>query len=341
MIDNEKSIQLIRELHRQHSFDFWLVHNVVPIGSYGIYREAKRLGVPIVQYLHNYGLFSVGGSLWLRGGVNTKPLHENYFSEIFYGAWQGSQLKSTFKAIALLWLRRSGWLSSVKSWVTLSNFMRDRLIEERCLEPFNTFSVPHSWDSSVHCDANNLKFSGYLFLGRLTEEKGIVVLLEAWDFLRVRLGTRCPMLHIAGSGPLTGDVLKATQRNEFITFHDWVDAEKKESLLTGCRAVVVPSLWWEPLGLTAYEAFDYSKPVLAASIGGLSETVVHGVSGFSHKPGDYKTLIDQILIFEADINLARTMGKNGKNWLINNTSRTEWLAAFDEVVNFTLQIKSF
>ena len=97
--------------------------------------------------------------------------------------------------------------------------------------------------------------------------------------------------------------------------------------------MIAPSLWWEPLGLVTYEAYDYSKPMLAAASGGLSETVQHGTTGMLHRPGNAGELAEQILLLESNSSRRLEMGRRGREWLLANTGRTDWLRKFDDVLN--------
>lgn len=60
----------------------------------------------------------------------------------------------------------------------------------------------------------------------------------------------------------------------------FVKGKTKDDLLQGCRALRAPSFWWKPLGLIAYGAYEFGRPVLAGASGGLKETVIEGKAGF-------------------------------------------------------------
>src|SRR5207248_3454338 len=57
---NRPVLAELRQLHEEVKPDVWLLHNVVPVVSLGVYRLAKELGVPILQWLHNYRPISPG-----------------------------------------------------------------------------------------------------------------------------------------------------------------------------------------------------------------------------------------------------------------------------------------
>jgi glycosyltransferase involved in cell wall biosynthesis len=169
----------------------------------------------------------------------------------------------------------------------------------------------------------------YLFLGRLVQEKGISTMLEAWRLLEKRLGDACPRLVIAGSGPEEARVQHAATRMKKVVAVGFVAGEQKESLLRGCRALIAPSIWWEPLGLIVYEAYDHGRPVLAARSGGLTETVNPGFTGYLHAPGDAAALADDVERMEAlGPQGRRAMGQEGRRWLVANADSDQWLDRF-------------
>jgi glycosyltransferase involved in cell wall biosynthesis len=305
-----------------------LFHNIYPVGSPSLYRAARDRKVPVIQYLHNFRPFSVGGTLFVNGRVCDDSLRGKYGAEVRAGVWQNSVLKSAVFALMLKMLHRSGWLRSVKTWIAISDFMRDRIVEAGLVPPERIHTVRHSWDAMP--EAPPTEDAGYyLFLGRLVETKGVIPLLDAWDALRAQLGARTPHLQIAGVGPLEEVVSQRVSRNPCISHLGHIDRETKREALRRCRAVVVPSVWWEPLGLVVYEAYDFAKPVLAARSGGLTETVHPGLTGFLHAPGDVSSIVKDVLALEAASESSRiSMGRNGREWLLREASPRAWQRRF-------------
>ncbi len=312
-----------------------LTHNLYPVASPAIYHAAKQRQIPVIQYLHNFRPFSVGGTLYSRGRILDDALHGNFGPELREGAWQGSVIKSALFATMLQMLYASGWLQNVRTWIAISDFMRDQLINAGAVPPDRIFTLRHSWDARPM--APDVSDQGtYLFLGRLVEEKGIATLCQAWDLLRSKLGAATPFLHIAGEGPLLPLVQSHAASNPSIRMLGLIDGQQKIRELTDCRALIAPSTWWEPLGIVVYEAFDYAKPVLAASSGGLTETVAPGTTGFLHEAGNAESLMQDVLKLESMSTDARAdMGKKGREWLLRETSILAWQERFDHILQNT------
>lgn len=352
MIYNPEAITQLREHHYRFKPDLWLVHNVFPVGSAGVFREAQRLKVPIVYYCHNFRPFSVNGYCWApgsetaQGKVAGNGLSLNFWQEIKTGAWQNSKLKTAWFAVVLLLVHRLGWFESVRAWIAISDFVRTKFIEGGLPEE-KVITLKHSLDlekqvslnsfDEQEADVQNSNSRVFLFMGRLSEEKGIHVLLEAWRLFIQKAETPV-CLQIAGEGPLKELVEKAASiAQDKIVFLGHVDGEQKHKILSNCSAMVVPSVWWEALGMVVHEAYLYSKPVLASRSGGLVETVHHGQTGLLHPPGDVQALARHFGELTAlNTDELDEMGLRGRYWLNKEANPEIWKEKFQNILKSVL-----
>jgi glycosyltransferase involved in cell wall biosynthesis len=321
MWDNPESRRRLRREAAKLRPDVLLFHNLIPVASFGLYDESRKLGLPVLNYIHNFRPFSPSGTMWHGGMVR----------DVFGRAWENSLTKTAMLALHLRRLRASGWLDAVDRWIAISEFMRAKFVEAGIPESKIT-TLRHCWTPKV-AEPSEEDQGYYLFLGRLVPEKGVGTLLEAWQTLERRLGGACPKLVIAGTGPEESKVMAAAARDETIEYAGFVAGEAKQRLLAGCRAVLAPSIWWEPLGLIVYEAYDHGKPVIAARSGGLVETVREGEGGFLHLPGSSDSLVETILRLEEIGHEGRArMGMTGRQWLLKKASPEVWKQSFVEIV---------
>lgn len=334
MLYHPAAVRTITEASDTEKSQAWIVHNVIPVASLGVYREARRRGVPIIQFAHNFRPFSTTSYLWADGPLPPRPWAANYLREIRCAAWQDSRLKTAWLAGVLTFLHVSGWLESVKAWVAVSEFVR-QIFMQAGIPPERVFALRHAWKPLPEAP-QAAEEDYYLFLGRLIEAKGVKTMVEAWERLRACLGDRTPKLCVAGDGPLASWMGDQARLNPCLRFLGHVSGEKKERLLTRCRGVIVPSLWWEPLGLVVYEAYDHAKPVLAAASGGLTETVRHRLTGLQHAPGNAAELAGHVQELEADADQRRQLGVAGREWLLTNASEDAWRQRFHEIVRFAV-----
>ncbi|MDQ8188865.1 glycosyltransferase [Roseibacillus persicicus] len=329
---NQDSAKELRQRVSRFEPNGLLCHNLYPIGSPSVYATARKLDLPVLQYIHNFRPFSVGASLWAGNRITEESLHGQFWSEVKSGSWQNSVFKSAIMACVLKNLHCQGWLESIVCWVAISDFMRDKFIEAGIPEE-KVVTLRHSWDSGL-CEANARKERDYyLFLSRLVPEKGVMCLLDAWAILEKEMGASCPRLLIGGTGSEEEKVMLAAQNSKKIEFVGFVEGVEKTVLIQGCRAMLAPSIWWEPLGLVTYEAYDNCRPMIAAASGGLSETVVPGKTGWLHSPDSAEQLAATILECEEFGPKGRQdYGMAGKSWLKANASPKQWRHDFGSIL---------
>lgn len=330
--DNPDSRAKLREAVGLCRPEVLLFHNLIPVGSLGLYDEAAQLELPVVQYIHNFRPFSPSGTMWVGGRIHEGGLHGNPWPEVFGRAWESSFLKTLLIATYQSRLLRGGGLSSIRRWIAVSEFMRGKFVEAG-VPADRIVTLRHCWKSRAETLAEP-ESGHYLFLGRLVPEKGIATMLDAWRLLEKRLGDACPRLVIAGSGPEEARVQQAATRMKKVVPVGFVAGDAKERLLNGCRALVAPSIWWEPLGLIVYESYDHGRPVLAARSGGLTETVIPGVTGFLHAMGDAEGLAADVERMESLGRHGRAaMGAAGRDWLVANACPRQWLEEFTAILH--------
>lgn len=130
-----------------------------------------------------------------------------------------------------------------------------------------------------------------LLLCRLTEEKGIRVVLDAV----ARLPRELPFsLTIGGRGPLEPVVRQAAAGDVRITFAGFVQGDAKHALLQSADHLLIPSLWYENAPVAVIEAAAYRIGLIGSRIGGIPELVVEGQSGWLFEPGNAASLADII-----------------------------------------------
>ncbi|MGI9112097.1 MAG: glycosyltransferase, partial [Gaiellaceae bacterium] len=181
-------------------------------------------------------------------------------------------------------------IESADAVVTCSRFMRSELARAGVEAGFLPWPIdPPSPDFSPVPAEEPL----FLFTGRLSAEKGVDVLLRAFGLLRAR-GTAA-RLRIVGDGPERARLerlMGSLELEPAVEFAGWVPRSEIEHELAPAWALVAPSTWAEPLGLTALEAIVRGVPVVASATGGLAETVEPGVTGLLFRNGDVEALAD-------------------------------------------------
>lgn len=327
---NPRSIARVRGMHHNQHSNFWLAHNILPVLSPSVLREARRQRVPTALYLHNYRPFSVSGSLWAGDSLAPGGLRKNFLREIIWGAWQESVPRSAWMAAVLLTAHALGWYRHVDAWIAVSDFVRQRFIEAG-VPAQKVHVLPYPFTPG---DSKSAEHPGkhFLFLGRLTAAKGVLVLLRAWEIVRAQCPVNCPKLIIAGEGELQKDVIAAAAASGgSIEYHGNVTGPAKQQIIADSIAMIVPSIWWDPYPTVIYESFDAARPVLGARSGGIPESVGDTGRGLLHQPGDSETLASHILRLHSEPELATSLGENARRWLMANSGVQFWWDRFSQI----------
>lgn len=259
-------------------------HNTFPLVSPAVYGTCREQGVAVVQTLHNYRLLCPSATFFRDG----KPCEDCLgrtppWPAIVHACYRGSRAQTAVVAAMLTAHRmRRTWARDVDVFVALTAFSRQKFIEGGV--PANRIAIKPNFaepDPGAGQDAR----SGYLFAGRLVEEKGIRTLLRAWTTPGVDA-----RLRIAGDGPLAAEVMAAAERCSNIEYIGPLAREALHGEMRRAQALVFPSLWYEGFPVTIAEAFACGLPVIASRIGSLAEIVEDGRTGRLFTAGDSRAL---------------------------------------------------
>ena len=285
---SSESYHILRQRLRKRRYDLVHVQNFFPLISPSIYYAARAEGVPVVQSLRNYRLVCPNAALFRDGRVCEDCLGRTMpWPAVVHGCYRDSRVASAPVALmsgAHRYLRT--WQRMVAVYIALTRFSREKLIEGGL--PADRIVVkPNFVEGAARPGAGA---GGYaLFVGRLSPEKGLATLLEAWR----QLGGALP-LKIVGEGPLAPSVEAAAAGNRSIEWLGRRPLAEVYELMGEARFLVLPSEWYEPFGRVAIEAFARGTPVIAAALGGMAEMVDDGRTGRLYPAGDAAALAERV-----------------------------------------------
>lgn len=260
-------------------------HNTFFMMTPSVYDACREEGVAVVQSLHNFRLVCMN-ALFLRNGRICELCHpKSHASGIRHRCYRRSFLLSAFLAdmIGYHW-RRGIWEKKVDRFIVATEFTRKQFI--RIGLPAHKVDVkPHFVDGAV--DVRQKIDGGYaLYVGRLSGEKGIKVLLDAWAGLQ-----EIP-LYIAGSGPLAPYLQGRIGRGELkhVQAMGFLDKNRYEQVFNSASVLIVPSVCYENFPRVVVEAYARGIPVVASRTGSLQEIVHEGETGALFIPSDIEDL---------------------------------------------------
>lgn len=333
MVKNPRVLQELRDLQASVRADVWLLHNVQPVVSLEVYRLAGQLGVPIIQWLHNYRPVSPSGTLFANGNPLNPGDKRLVWKEILAGSWRNSRLQTALSAAAYARCFRRGDFESVKAWVGVSEHMMKLFAASGKLPPDRLHALRHAWDRNPLSDQAG-EDGYFLFLGRTLTSKGIGFLVNLFSLPEL---SGCKLI-VAGDGEDRPEWEKVSPPN--VIWLGWVEHGEKTRLIARCTAVLFPSLWEEPLSTIAYEAYEQEKPVVSSNTGGMPEIVLPGETGYLLPPGVDAPWIDAILGFNKNPDLAKRMGAFARSWLEEVVSADAWNRGFDKIAATVIDLES-
>ncbi|MDN4082578.1 glycosyl transferase [Paenibacillus polymyxa] len=321
----------IKELLLRVKPDVVHVHNFFPVISPSVYHACERLGVPVVQTLHNYRLICPAATFMRGNEVCEKCLHGTLLHSIRHGCYRGSQLQTIPVAAMIKFNELIGtWQHKVSRYIALTEFARDKFAESGI--PLDRIAVKPNF---IHHQTVKAKYDPndryLLFVGRISAEKGVRNLLQAWSQLEDRGGLR---LVIIGDGPQKAE-LAAAYSQEDIQFLGKQDGDTVLDCMSRAMYVMVPSIWYEGFPMTIVESYSVGTPVLCSRIGALEEVVEDGVTGFHFQHDDLeniKTVIRRAVAYE---NYAAMRQKVAENYAAHYTEEVnvkQLLAIYSEAM---------
>ena len=253
-------------------------------------KTLKKYNIPVVMTLHDYKLISPNYNLLRRGKIWEKSRPDKYYKCFFDRCVKDSYLKSlicTVEAYLHKWLRV---YNEVDAFISPSRFLMNKFKEfgfKREIIYLPNPLLPDA-DQSGRGDENAMgKY--ILYFGRLSEEKGIGDLIKAFSLLKTSY-----KLVIAGAGPQKEELEKVAKEKGLeknIIFAGRKQGVNLWKLVKEAEFVVAPSCWYENAPYSVIEAMGLTKVVVCANIGGLSEIVKDGESGFLFEAGNVNKLI--------------------------------------------------
>ena len=282
----------VRQLISTNKIELMSVHNFFPLVSPSIYYAARAEGVPVVQTLHNYRLLCPAATFLRDGKICEDCLGKAVpWRGLVHKCYRKSLLQ-TGAAVGMITAHKvlGTWRRMVDYYIALTPFMRDKFVaggfpRERIVVKPNSVE-----DTGVGSGQED----HFLFVGRLSEEKGATVLLRAWKTAKTSR-----KLKIIGTGPDEMNLRAMAAGLANVEFLGQVSSERVRAEMGGAAALVFPSIWYEGLSRVVTEAFSKGIPIIASDVGPLSTIVKDGQNGVLFKVGDSADLATKLAEFPA------------------------------------------
>lgn len=291
-VDVAKAVETFRP-------DIIHVHNTFPLLSPSLYWAAAKANIPIVQTLHNFRLLCAQAMLLRDGQVCEECVGGLPWRGIVNKCYRDSAAQSAVLVSTIALHRTLGtYKNKVTRYIALNDFCRDKFIQgglpahKLVIKP-NFVSIPF---------AESQPRQGGLFVGRLSSEKGIDVLISAVAKLP---GYE---INLIGTGP---EQAKLEQQPN-IHLLGWQEQPAIHTHMRQASYLVMPSIWYENFPRTLVEAFACGLPVIASRLGAMAELVEDGITGLLFEPNSATDLAQKLAWAKSHPEKMAKMGHNAR-----------------------------
>ena len=261
------------------------IHNYFPLFTPAIFHEAKACGFPVVHTLHNFRMMCLSSFLLRDGKICEACIGKTPLKGVVHRCYRGSFSGSLALARMIARQRRTGWSQTVDRFIALTEFERAKFIEGGL--PAERLAVKPNFipDPGVHARIAPETRHGALFVGRLSPEKGLRTLLDAWRDIDYPL-------RIAGTGPMMAELHASASAN--VTLLGRLPSSQIYDEMARAAFLVMPSTWYEGFPVTIVESLACGLPILASRLGSMSELIDPGKTGLLFNPGDSADLVRSV-----------------------------------------------
>lgn len=306
-IYNRKAYRIVEEKIKTFRPDVIHLHNFFYVGSPAIFFAAKKHKVPIVQTLHNYRLICPSVYLYHDGDVYEESVDKIFPIKAIFKRVCNNSLLQTASIVTITAVHK--WLGTfrnkVDGFIVFTPFAKQIFAKSSLnVAPEKFFIKPNFTEDFGVSDLPREDF--FLFIGRLSEEKGIETLMKAtevYDF----------SLKILGDGPLRDLVETYAKDNPRI---DYVGRKNKPEVidtLKKAKALLFPSTWYEGMPMVILEALSTGTPVICSDLGNPAFMVEAGVSGLRFEPKNPQKLAEVIELLDKDEDLFQTLSQGARS----------------------------
>jgi glycosyltransferase involved in cell wall biosynthesis len=256
------------------------VHNWHFAASPSVFRAARKRKIPVIYTLHNFRLLCPSGILFHQRKLFLDSLQQIFpWNAVKKRVYRNSMLQTFWLAFVVWFHHRTGTWNKVDKYIALTAFSKNIFVSSNSTVFSQKISVKPNFIYKNESHEVKRQSNSFLFIGRLSEEKGIDCLLEAVKVTGLEL-------KIGGNGPLIESIKDISEKYFNIQYLGSLEKAQVQQYMQRCTALIFPSVWYETFGLVVIEAFSQGLPVIASNIGSMSSMVKDGYNGLLFEAGN-------------------------------------------------------
>lgn len=252
------------------------VHNFFPLISPSIFWLSKLMKIPIVFTLHNFRLICANGLLFVKGKQCKKCSRRLFQFPSLYNRCYRNSVIQTFSCSLMNWINIliGTWKNVSPKFIVLSDFAKDLFLENAPWLMPEKFEVKPNFSHDFGVGEKDRE-DYYLYIGRLSEEKGIEVLINSLRF-------HSKNIIVVGDGPLRGFVEDSMNIYPNSRYEGSKSKQQCIEYMKKCKALLFPSIWVENFPMTIIEALSTGTPIIYSMTGPLTSIIPEGIAGLGY-----------------------------------------------------------
>jgi len=326
-----------KELHEVQKADVVIFHNRIPFFGFSAIEPLLEKAT-VIRVWHNYRNVCIAG-VEFRDNEQCNLCSTGRLKRA-YGVIHKCYRNNRMASIAVTVDEERAYKSRLHPnfhQVAISRYMSMRVLNtgypQSSVHIIPNYVEPIPVDNSISLAAEKRDF---LFVGRLTEEKGVVILLKSWSKLP-RKFRREHKLHIIGVGPLLKVVKEEEAKDTSITAHGSLMPDQIGVIAQACFVGLSPAIWEEPFGKTIVEYQSMGLRQISTDKGGLSELIMPEPYGIRVKANDSEELSNAIIKISQGVDSIELDQFHIRHWFNKNNSlektRNDWLNLIHKLHN--------
>ncbi len=273
LLRNPKSEKKILGSIRDFSPDIIHVHNPMFEIPGKVLLAIINLKIPVVQTLHNYRPLCIGANFWRQDSICTVcASRKSYAPGIRHNCYRGSKAASIALSIYMSQFDKLGIYEKISGFIALSQNQKE-LFTKFGFDREKIAVKPNYLLDPELKKRPEIKKDQFIFIGRLTEEKGILDLIQHWK------NRPKPKLLIIGDGPLAEKLRTEIKNSDCIEWKAQLPRDELIREISFSKALLAPFKWEEPFGLVCLEALASGTPVIGNKSGAIPEIVSDDMNG--------------------------------------------------------------
>jgi glycosyltransferase involved in cell wall biosynthesis len=327
------SIKKIKEVLKNEKPDVVHIHNIIGGITYSILPYIKRMGIPIVASIHDFRLLCpvyvfINGKKEICERCKTGKYYNCIINNCSPEGYPRSIILSAESYLRDLFIPYN---KIINQFIFVSRFTKNKFLE---FNPHLENISNHLYNFTNDFKLNINRGDYFLYFGRLSREKGLRTLVQAFSKLPDI------KLKIVGDGDLRVELERIKLPN--IELLGYKSGDELKDIIRNSSFVIVPSECYENNPLAVVESFALAKPVIGSQLGGIIELIDNVDTGYLFIGNNSESLMKIILKANSMTkNEYSNMAQNAYDFAVKKFSSEKYYSNLINIYDLVIRAKNY